>query len=250
MAQPAKLRSRSNDEQGEIQALGRPLPSRHIPGRKGRANTHTSTSKSPNAPAPAILAAGQREVHLHLRINFDRFAVQQVRLVLPLLHRLDRGRSQHRVTADQLQVLDVASLADLRLQDHRSLNTSLTRQRRVRRIYPADQQALRNARRHTYALRGGDLRHSNVRSRAGYAAQHAAHRPARYSTRNSAHDARRGHDRWRRLFFLNHLNFLRNLGRSAQLAVDDVGLDHLYNFDRCSSWRWRWWRRRGCHQES
>jgi hypothetical protein len=61
------------------------------------------------------LAASEGEVYLNLRIDFDRLSVQQVRLVLPLLHGFDRCRSQHRVPADQLQVFDVTCLADLRL---------------------------------------------------------------------------------------------------------------------------------------
>ena len=47
-----------------------------------------------------ILAPSEREVYLHLRVDLDRFSVEQVRLVLPLLHGFDRGRRQHRVPAD------------------------------------------------------------------------------------------------------------------------------------------------------
>src|SRR5579863_1475048 len=77
------------------------------------------------------LASSEREVHLHLRLNFHRLSVKQVGLVLPLLHGLDRSRSQHRVPADQLQVDDIAVLADLSLQKNRALNTRLACQRRI-----------------------------------------------------------------------------------------------------------------------
>ena len=64
---------------------------------------------------PRSLAPGEREVHLHLRLNLDRLSVQQIRLVLPLLHGFDRGRRQHRMPADQLKVFDRAFFADLSL---------------------------------------------------------------------------------------------------------------------------------------
>jgi hypothetical protein len=48
------------------------------------------------------LAPGECEVHLHLGFNFNRFAVQQIRLILPLFHRLDGSRRQHGMSADQL----------------------------------------------------------------------------------------------------------------------------------------------------
>ena len=64
------------------------------------------------------------------------------------------------------------------------------------------------------------------------AADHAAHRSARNSTRDAAHDARRRHG-WRRsLIFLNHFYLLRNLGRRAQFAVHDIGLDLFDDAER------------------
>jgi hypothetical protein len=58
------------------------------------------------------LAAGQGKVHLHRRFHFDRFAVEQVRLVLPLLYSFNRRRRQHRMPTDQAEILDVAGFAD------------------------------------------------------------------------------------------------------------------------------------------
>src|SRR4051812_25684248 len=219
-------------------------------GRKGRANAHTFNCKFRKHAAPIRLAAGKREVHLYGRFDLDRLAVQQVWLVLPLLYSFDRCWSQHRVTADQLQILNVAVLADLRLQHYRTLNARLTSERRIRGLDLADQKPGLHARRYTHTLWSGDLGQGHVRARAGNAAEHAAHGASRDTARNSAQYACRRHNRRRRLFFLNHLDFLWNLGRSAQLAVHDVGLDHLYDLDRRSGWRWRRWRRRGGHQET
>ena len=82
---------------------------------EGEGNAHFYGTNT-NSTLLGSLAPGESEVHLYLRIDFDRLSVQQIRLVLPLLHGFDRGRGQHWVSADQLQVLDVAVLADLRLQ--------------------------------------------------------------------------------------------------------------------------------------
>ena len=86
------------------------------------------------------------------------------------------------------------------------------------------QQALSHALRYAYTL---GSRHFGDRNRRGTdnAADYAAHLAARDTARNAAHDAARSHYWRRRLFFLNHLDFFRNLGRCAQLPVHDVGLD-------------------------
>ena len=110
--------------------------------------------------------------------------------------------------------------------------------------------SLRNAQRNSHALRSRNLGHRH-RRRTDDAADHAAHLSARDSSRNAAHYAARRHFRRRRFLFLNHLHFLRNLGRGAQLAVDQVALNlfHHSNRGRCRrGWRWRGWRRG--HQES
>ena len=80
--------------------------------------------------------------------------------------------------------------------------------------------------------------------------QAAAWGLAELSCRYAANHATRGHDRWRCLFFLDHLDFLRNLRRRTELAVLDVALDRLHHPDGGRRWRrWRWRRRRRCHQE-
>src|ERR1035438_9875653 len=62
----------------------------------------TLLRKISNCAALGSLTPGEGEVHLHLGLDLDRFSVQQVRLILPLLHGFDRGGSQHGVPADQL----------------------------------------------------------------------------------------------------------------------------------------------------
>ena len=80
-----------------------------IPGGRGRAYAISLPSARLGTEG---LASSQGEVHLHLRLNFDRLAIQEVRFVLPLLHGLNRRRCQHRMPTDQLKVLDRPFLAD------------------------------------------------------------------------------------------------------------------------------------------
>src|SRR3974377_889233 len=63
-----------------------------------------------------------------------------------------------------------------------------------------------------------------------------AQRSARNPTGNAAHDAGSSCNRRRRFVLLNHLDLLWNLGRGAQLAINDIGLDLVHNFDRCGGW--------------
>jgi len=64
---------------------------------------------------PESLTSGQGEVDLNCCFYFDRLAIQQIRLVLPLLHSFDRRRGQHGMSADQMQIFDRAILADFSL---------------------------------------------------------------------------------------------------------------------------------------
>src|SRR6267154_3186380 len=50
----------------------------------------------PNLVAsPEALASRQGKVNLYFSVHFDRFTVQQIRLVLPLLNSFDRRWSEH-----------------------------------------------------------------------------------------------------------------------------------------------------------
>ncbi len=92
------------------------VPIRHLrlpSWEKGR--TGESLEPPQNQPRPECLASRQAEVHLYLGLDRHRFAIEQVRLIAPLLHGFDGRWRQHRVPADQLQILNRAILADLRL---------------------------------------------------------------------------------------------------------------------------------------
>src|SRR5437660_1683475 len=58
--------------------------------------------------------------------------------------------------------------------------------------------------------------------------------------------------RYLRLYFLDHLYFLRDLGGGSQLTVDNFGLNLFDHLDRGRGWRRRrrwWWRsHQECHQ--
>src|SRR5579872_6473256 len=195
------------------------------------------------------LAAGQSKVHRNLRLDFDRFAIQNVRLVLPLLYRFDGCRRQHGMATDQTQILDSPIFADLGLQQHTPLDACLASQRWIIRLYFANQQSLSHTLRHANTLRRSNLGHSD-RGGADNASDDASHLSTRDSTWYTADNPSR-HDRRRRFFFLNHLYFLWNLGRCAELVVDDISLYLLYDSNRSGGgWRRRWWRRRRnqeCH---
>ena len=49
---------------------------------------------------PRGLTSGQGKIHRNLRLHFDWLAIQNVRFVLPLLHRLDGRWRQHGMTTD------------------------------------------------------------------------------------------------------------------------------------------------------
>src|SRR5580698_6756582 len=195
---------------------------------------------------PESLASGQAEIHLHRRFHCHWLAVEQVRLIAPLLDGLNRRRRQHRMPTDQLQVLNGPLFADFRLQYYRALNAGLLRQLRIIRRNFLDQKPSRDARGDMYALRSRDFRHCYLR-RTENAAHYAACRASRNAARDTARDA--STQIRRRFFFFYHLNFIWNLGRSAKLSVDDFALNLHHSGSSC--WRRRWWRRRWrSHQES
>src|SRR5581483_6409229 len=190
-----------------------------------------------------FLTTRQREVDGNLRVDLDRFAIEEVGFVPPLLHGFDGGLRQHRVATHQPEVLNGAVLADYGLQNHSTLDASCTRQRWIGRSYLVDQQTFRNALRHANALRRLHLRHRDRSAGADDAANHAAHRSARYAARNTTHHAGRRR-RWR-FVFLQDFNLFRNLGGLTQLPVVEFRFDLLDDSDRrCCSRRWRWGGRR------
>src|SRR5207247_6501412 len=151
------------------------------------------------------------------------------------------------VTGVQTCALPICTfLADLGLQQHGPLDARLPGQRWIGRLYFLDQQTLGHTLRHANSLRCSRFRDGN-RRRADNAAYDATHLPTGDPAWHAAHHTRR--HLWRSFFFLNHLNFLRDLGGRAELTVDDVGLNLLdhFHWSRSRGWRRRWRRRR--HQE-
>ena len=79
----------------------------------------------------SYLSIGKGEIHIDRRFHVNRFTVQVIGLVTPLLHRLESGLCQHWGSTDDLQILNRAILADYRLKNHRSLDARLARKRRI-----------------------------------------------------------------------------------------------------------------------
>src|SRR6267143_231762 len=68
-------------------------------------------------PRPARQAAllVKRENHVNRRVHFDRFSVEERRLIAPLTHGIQRGLLQQRVTRDDFQLLNRAVLGNDRV---------------------------------------------------------------------------------------------------------------------------------------
>src|SRR5438128_5861849 len=91
------------------------------------------------------LSAGKREVHSDLRVNFNWLTIQNVWLVAPLLHCVERRLRKQRVSADHVQILNGSVLADNGSQLHCALHPGGTRQRRITRLYLVNDQASGNS---------------------------------------------------------------------------------------------------------
>src|SRR5205807_246167 len=157
---------------------------------------------------------GQRVVHVNLRHNFNRVAVEQRRLIAPALHSFEGRLDQKRVALDHFQVLDRPVLADNRFQAHRSLDASHLGQRWVFGLGLEDQLGGFHLPAHANALGsrrfGWRRRWRSVA--ANDAAQHSAGAAPGHATRYAAHDASGGLGRRLRLV-LNLPYGLRNNGR-------------------------------------
>src|ERR1700733_1190564 len=153
------------------------------------------------------------------------------------------------MSADQTKVLDVAGLADFRLENHGSLNACLTGQWRIIRIHSAQQKSSRDTGGNSHPLRSRYFGNRHWR-RAHDAANNAPHLSAGDPAGDAADYSGSGHG-WRRSFVLfNHLDFWWNLGGRAEFAVNDIGLNLLHNFYWRGRGRRRWRGRRRRNQES
>ena len=102
--------------------LGRRERAATIRGSRLFPETVLTCAASPPGRCPVTPIAGGLSESVKLTVTWvstvDRLAVQQKRLVLPLLDGLDGGRGEHGMSADQLHILHVARFADLHFQQN------------------------------------------------------------------------------------------------------------------------------------
>jgi hypothetical protein len=75
----------------------------------------------------SVRSLRKRKTDVHLCGHFDSFSLLQIRLVFPLLRRVNRSGNQSRVSAHNLQIFDIALLSDNRIKNHSSCNVRLER---------------------------------------------------------------------------------------------------------------------------
>src|SRR3989442_7344771 len=103
------------------------------------------------AVSPPLLREG--EVHCNRGYDGHRLAVQQRRLIAPLLHSINGRLNQQRVTRNDFKVVDGSFLADFGFQNDDTLNSSLFRQRRLNRLNLRQQISGLDVSTHANALR-------------------------------------------------------------------------------------------------
>ena len=113
------------------------------------------------------LSAGEREVNRDLSLNLDRFAVQIVRAIAPLLDSFEGSLNQQWMAAKNLKIFDLAFAIDYSMQQHGSLNSSLLGKWRIFRLYSLNETALHAVRDARWVVRGGRASRSKRRARAG-----------------------------------------------------------------------------------
>src|ERR1700690_3810722 len=91
------------------------------------AQVSPKNGREPGAPRSMLGSVlHQREVYRDLGFDGDRGSIQQIRAVLPLLHRVYSCRRQHGMAGDEFEAGHVAGLADLSLQYDASPNSRFT----------------------------------------------------------------------------------------------------------------------------
>src|SRR5581483_715827 len=132
------------------------------------------------------LSARKREVHRYLGVNLNRFSVQNVRPIAPLLYGIKRRLGQQRVTAEDVQILNGAVFSNHGSQYNATLNPGRAGEWRILGLHTMQNHSLRHALRNAHPLnRNLGNRH---RSAADNSADYAACGTPRYATRNSAHN--------------------------------------------------------------
>src|SRR5580700_10164064 len=134
--------------------------------------------------APYCRLLIQRENHVDRCIDFDRFTVEQRRLVLPLLHGVHRCANQQRMARENFEGFDRATLGNDGVEANRAGDAGLACQRRIDRLNFVDEQRGLNAAALTDA-RCGRLRWW---WRSAHAANHAADDAAHRTAGDAARD--------------------------------------------------------------
>src|SRR5208283_4323302 len=229
--------------------------------------THQPVGKHHNRPllfhprlAPSVAKVSaflqssidQRKNHRHRRFHLQWLPVQEVRPESPLAYCFNRRRHQHRVTADQRQILNVALSVDDRPQYHLALHSRNLGKWWVRWLDFPDQHPTGDSLRNAYPLRNHRLQLGHdiqVGGGANDSANYSSQLPARNSTRHSTHHPSTTH--WRRsLFFPDHLHLLRNFrGRPQPSVGEQLALNLFHDPVGRLRRRRRWWRRRRRYQK-
>src|SRR5205085_1901164 len=103
---------------------------------------------------PVEFSSAQPEAHGDLRLDLDRFIVQTIRAVVPLPHRIERGRGEHRMAAQHAQLLYGTVAPNDRREHDLAFYAGGDRHARIRRLHLALEIAAR------HALRDNDARRS------------------------------------------------------------------------------------------
>jgi len=85
------------------------------------------------------------EVDRNLRLDFDGFAIEVVRLVSPLVDSFQRGARENGVSTEHFQIGDVALFVDGCFDLHCALGTNRERGWGIFWLHPLDQQSLGHA---------------------------------------------------------------------------------------------------------
>jgi hypothetical protein len=94
------------------------------------------------------LIVREGEIHLDLCLYVNGAVIQDIRMIDPLFDGIDRRRHEHRVTADEFQILNRPIFADIRLQQNRTLDSRLPRKWRIGWLHFLGQETFRHARGH------------------------------------------------------------------------------------------------------
>jgi len=123
------------------------------------------------------LTSRECEVYIDRGFHLDGVAVQKVRFILPLLHRVDGCGCKHWMAAYQRQTFNRPVLTNCRLKYNRTLDTRLPRQCGIFRRHLTDQQTLRDALGYSHSFRRSSLRHRH-RDVTDDASEHTTDRSA------------------------------------------------------------------------